>query len=362
MWHSPMAFGELKTFTKLTITIALILIVFLLVFSYFLAMFLGPVLLFSPEGLTISREYHSLPILLFVIIGFYTPFSLNVGLVFLLLWGVFVICFVAAWKFRESFHGVIEKRFSRSMKKLFNNWLFAMPIVTSMTLIAVVAIQSFQEALGFPTGEVSLPSNLFNAFFDLSYHVLIEEIGFRVTPIGAFLIIYLFWVGRKKVATLSWGQRLKLFLMAPLHPDKAKKMVDVKTVSEFGVRGGISLGEWFMILFTSIAFGLAHYLSGGGWGVGKITSASMVGFAMGLTYLLYGVQAPILIHWFFNYYDYAYYFASQLYTPVLITFILTDSVAAILGILGWLAVMVLGLHKMFRAIAKKVKSQLTPLP
>jgi len=357
-----MAVSEQKTFTQLALTIALILIVIFLVSSYFLAIFLGPALMFSPEGLTASNEHVHLPILLFIIIGFYTPIALNVGLVFLFLWGVFAVCFIAAWKFRENFHGVIEKGFSRPVKKLFDNWLFAMPIITSMMLIAVIAIHSFQEAHGVPTGELPLPSNRFEALFELSYAALIEEIGFRVTPIGAFLIVYLFWVGRKNAVTLSLGERLKLFFTAPLFPDEAKKMVGVRTVGDFGVRSGISLGEWVMVLFTSIIFGLAHYLSGGGWEFGKITSASVVGLAMGLTYLLYGVQAPILLHWFFNYYNYAYYFASELYTPVLITFILVNSITLTLGILGWLAVTILGLRKMFRAITKRDKSQLTPLP
>ncbi|MFQ5999830.1 MAG: hypothetical protein ACE5J6_03535 [Candidatus Bathyarchaeia archaeon] len=359
-----MAFNELKTFIKLTLAIALILIVLPLVFSYFLAMFLGPVLLFSPEGLTISSEHRRLPILLFVIIGFYTPVALNIGLVFLLLWGVFVICFVAAWKLRESFHGVIEKRFPHPMKKLFDNWLFAMPVVTSMMLTAVIAIHSFQEAHGVPTGKVPLPKNHFEALFELSYAALIEEIGFRLTPIGAFLIVYLFWVGRKNVATLSWGERLKLFLTAPLYPEKAKKMVGVKTVSDFGVRGGISLGEWIMVFFTSTIFGLAHYLSSGGWEIGKVTSASIVGLAMGLTYLLYGFQAPILLHWFFNYY--LQFFNPQLalefYPSLFLAFFLVEPLILILGEFGWLFFIILGLHKMFRALTKRVKSRLTQLP
>jgi len=359
-----MALSELKTFIKLTLAIALILIVLLLVSSYFLAMFLGPVLFFSPDGLTVSREYHPLPILLFVIIGFYTPVALNIGRVFLFLWSVFAVCLIAAWKFRESFHGVIEKGFSRPTKKLFDNWLFAMPIVTSMMLTAVVAIHSFQEAHGIPTGEVSLPSNLFKAFFELSYAALIEEIGFRVTPIGAFLIIYLFWVGRSNLATPSLRQRLKLFLTAPLYPDEAKKMVGVKTVSDFGVRGGISLGEWFMIFFTSIVFGLAHYLFGGGWEVGKVTSASVVGLAMGLTYLLYGVQAPILLHWFFNYYlrFFDSQFALKFYPSLFPAFLLMEPMILILGVFGWFSFMILGLNKMFKVVAKRVKSLLAPLP
>jgi hypothetical protein len=365
-----MASSELKTFTKLALTIALIIIVLLLISSYFLAMFLGPALLFSPEGLTASSQNRPLPILLFTIIGFYTPIALNFGLVFLFLWGVFAVCFIAAWKFRENFHVVIEKGFSRSIKKLFNNHLFAMPIITSMMLIAVIAIESFQEAHGVPTGNISLPSNRFESLFELSYAALIEEIGFRVIPIGAFLIIYVFWAGRKNAVTLSLGQRLKLFFIAPLFPDEAKKTVGVKAVSDFGIRGGISLGEWIMVFFTSIIFGLAHYVAGGGWEIGKVTSASVVGLAMGLTYLLYGVQAPILLHWFFNYYNYAYLFASELYTPVLITFVLIDFATTILGKLGWLAVIILGSYKVFRvivkrvirAISKEVESQVTPLP
>jgi hypothetical protein len=357
-----MAFSELKSFAKLALTVALIITVLLLVSSYFFAMFLGPTLLFSPDGLTASNKNQPLPILLFVIIGFYTPFTLNVGLVFLFLWGVFAFCFVAAWRFREEFHEVIKKGFSRPIKKLFDNWLFAMPIITGMLLTAVIAIHSFQEAHGVPTGDIPLPSNSFKALFELSYAALIEEIGFRVTPIGAYVVIYLFWVGSKNVMKLSLGHRLKLLFAAPLFPDEAKKIVGVKNVSDFGVRGGISVGEWIMVFFTSIVFGLAHYLSGGGWEIGKATSASVVGFAMGLTYLLYGVQASVLLHWFFNYYYYAYYFASELYTSVLVTYVLVDFITIILGVLGWLAVMILGAYKMFGAVAKRVESKSAPLP
>ncbi len=358
-----MAFSELKTFTKLTLTIALIITVLLLVSSYFLAMFLGPTLFFfTPEGLDSSALYvPELPIWIFTIVGFVVPVWLNVGLFFLLLWGVFAICLVAAWKFRESLQEVIRKSFSRPMKKLFDNCLFALPIIVSMTFVAVIAITKLQEAGGVPTGGASLPPNPFEAFFWLSYAALTEEIGFRLIPIGGFLIIYLFWVGRKNAVTLSWGQRLKLFLAAPLFPDEAKKMVGVIGVSDFGVRSGISLGEWVMVFFTSIVFGLAHYLSGGDWEIGKITSASVVGLAMGLTYLLYGVQAPILLHWFFNHYLWFFdpreqgglQFVSRLYPNLPFALALTELAIIILGILGWLAVIILESRKMFRAGAKK---------
>jgi len=358
-----MTFSELKTFIKLAFTIILILIVLLLVSSYFLAMFLGPALFFfTPEGLNYCVLYErGLPFWIFTVVGFGVPLWLNTGLFFLLLWGVFAICLVAAWQSRENLREAIRESFSRSIKKLFNNCLFAMPIINSMMLMAVIAIQSLQEASGVPTGEPSLPENPFRVFLLLSWSSLFEEIGFRVIPIGAFLIIYLLWVGRKNAVTLSWGQHLKLFLTAPLFPDKAKKMVNGRTVSDFGVRGGISLGEWIMVFFTSIVFGLAHYLLGGGWEIGKITSASVVGLAMGLTYLLYGVQAPILLHWFFNHYLWFFdpskqgglQFVSELYPTLPLAFALTELAIIILGVLGWLAVMILGLHKMFRVTVKK---------
>jgi hypothetical protein len=355
--------SEPKMLIKLTLATALIIIVLLLLSSYFLAMFLGPTLFFfTPEGLNSSILYERrLPIWLFTLVGFGVPVGLNIGLFFLLLWGVFAICLVAAWKSRESLHEVIRKSFSHPMKKLFDNCLFAMPITSSMMLITVIVIQSIQEAGGVPTGESPLPENPFRAFFLLSWASLFEEVGFRVIPIGAFLIIYFFWAGRKNAVKLSWGQRLKLFFMAPLFPDEAKKMVGVRTVGDFGVKGGISLGEWIMVFFTSIVFGLAHYL--GGWEIGKITSASMVGLAMGLTYLLYGVQAPILLHWFFNHYLWFFnpskegglQFVSKFYPNMLPLFDLIAFIIPILGVLGLLAFAILGLRKMFEAIMKRVR-------
>jgi len=164
---------------------------------------------------------------------------------------------------------------------------------------------------------------------------VLEEISFRISTIGIFLIAYLFLVGGKKLATLSGGQALKVALLIPLYPDKAKKLLGVKTVSEFGLKG-ISLGEWIMVIITSLVFGLVHYIFG--WGPGKITTATLDGFAFGLAYLFYGIQAPILLHWFFNYYWYGFSLALDVYpnsfSLILIIF-LVEIVTLIIGVLGW---------------------------
>jgi membrane protease YdiL (CAAX protease family) len=100
---------------------------------------------------------------------------------------------------------------------------------------------------------------------------------------------------------------------APLFPEKAKNMVGAKTVGEHGFRAGISLSEWGMVIFTSIIFGLGHFLLGGGWEIGKTTSATLAGLILALSYLAYGAQASIIIHWFFNAYMETYFLLAEIY-------------------------------------------------
>ena len=346
---------DMKMVFKTLFVAPLIILVLFLVSSYFLAMPLGLTLFFfTPNGTTVGEQYYYFRMELFMVYDFYLPVALNAGQVFLFLWGVFLICFVAAWRFRENLHEVIRKGFSRPLSKLFNNNLLAMPIISSMLLIAVVAIHSFQESYGVPTG--SLPEmDPFELLLSLTYSSLIEEISFRISAIGVFLIAYLFWMGRDRVATWSGGQALKVALLIPLYPEKAKRLLGVKTVSEFGIRG-ISLTEWIMIIITSLAFGLIHWLSG--WGPGKITTVTLQASAFGLAYLIYGAQASILLHWFFNYYWYSYVLALDFYPTVLPIVFLIDLVTLILGVVGWsMFAVLLGVW-----VHRRWKGGVAPLP
>jgi len=202
-----------------------------------------------------------------------------------------------------------------------------------MLLTAVITISSFQESVGIPTGSPPEWESRFETFFiGGTLLALVEEIGFRISTIGVFLIAYLFLVKRKTVASWSVGHALKVTFLIPLFPDKAKKSLGVKTVSEFGIRG-ISLAEWIMIIITSSVFGWVHV--GHPWGLGKFTTATLVGLAFGLAYLLYGAQAPILLHWFFNYYGYSYNLALDFYSIASPIVFIMYFVILILGILGW---------------------------
>jgi len=331
---------------KRTFKASMIAFVLILVVSYFLAMLLGlELFFFTLEGHALSIRAYPLPVLLFLLFQVETPPVLNLGLVFFFVWSVYILCFGIAWFWRESFHKVVGNAFLRPVSRLFNNFLFALPILASMLLLAVIGIHYFQEsALGVPTGEPALPENPFETFFLLAYSPLIEEIGFRLSPLGLFLIVYVFWAGRKVVAQLSSKHLLKLFLVAPIYPEEAKRMVGLKNVDANGFRG-ISICEWIMVLTTSLIFGLAHLLSPIGWDVGKVTSTFMVGFVWGLAYLVYGFQAPILLHWYTNYYFYTYELASDLYPSTFSIEVLISFLTIIVGILGLLALLAMGLSR-----------------
>ena len=125
-------------------------------------------------------------------------------------------------------------------------------------------------------------------------------------------------------------------------------MVGTQSISENGVLHGISIEEWGMLVFTSIVFGLAHFNPGVSWELGKISSASIAGFAIGFSYLLYGAQASIITHWFFNVYTYVFTILSGFYPPVESFANAVVFISIFVGLLGWLTIIALGIKKLLR--------------
>jgi len=346
------------------LAVTIIVISCFFVFTYLLTAVVGPLaFFFTPEGVETSVKplKNGLLVWFFVVIFFYIPVMPNVGEVFLFLAGVFFFCLLTAWWFRESFHNAIRKGSSRPAHENFNNFLAAMPIITCMLFIAVLAITSLQSAVGVPTTppremEEQLP---FIQFFEVSYAVLVEEIGFRLSPIGLFLIIRMFIARAQNRIALSRWRRLKLFFASFLYPEGAKKMVGLKTVSEFGIRGGISDNEWGMILATSCAWGLAHYLFG--WSIGKVTPVIAIGLVSGLIYIAYGAYAPILLHWFFNYYFWVLGSSLDYYPYLLPISAIAIILMFVVGIGGWIIFAIVGVKRVVGKFRAKPSMPL-PLP
>ena len=125
-------------------------------------------------------------------------------------------------------------------------------------------------------------------------------------------------------------------------------MVGLKNVSDFGILRGITKGEWIMVIVTSFFFGLAHYFSGSGWELGKITTAFIDGLALSLVYLIYGVYAPILLHWFRNYYFQVYSIASDVFPAFTPFYDLVVFLTLTFGLIALVIIAILGLKRIFR--------------
>jgi membrane protease YdiL (CAAX protease family) len=345
------------------VLIMLVLTVFITVASYFFVLLMGyGFIFFTPQGSVLGMESRNFPILVFFLIGFYTPL-LYVGSVFSFIWLIFVVCFIAAWKWRESFHTVVAESFSRRWRDLFRNFLFIMPLISSMVLVAVSAIISIQDFFGIPTGQVSFPSGtpIQEVFLNVAYAPIIEELGFRLIPIGLFTLFHVLLAGRNVS-----GHRFNLLVTSFLYPEQAKRTAGLRNVRDHGIQAGISVGEWAMIIITSVIFGLAHVISGIGWQVGKVTSVFVQAIFFAITYLAYGFEAPILLHWFFNYY--VFFFDPDIVTkffpgtaPILSVI---EFIIIVIGVFGWAAFAVTGVRRL-RArtkIKQEVNRQQFTLP
>jgi len=282
--------------------------------SYFVSMAIGPVLFYaSPQGLdAASRVVAELPLSLVMIANFSIPIGAHVGVLFLAIWLLYVTAFVLAWRDAPSFPTSIRSVVPRvSMAR--SNYLVVLPQLSTIVLVAVVLLQTLQESAGVQTGGISFENPVLG-FLSVSYAPFVEELSYRITTIGLLDGLHFVWKTRQHTQYQGIRGAVHLLAIGMWEPDGAKEKLGLRTIRNNGVRG-ISRLEWLTLAVTSGAFGVAHYLYGGGWEIGKISTAMISGLALGFVYLRYGAYAPILLHWFFNYYFGAFDLASQLKMP-----------------------------------------------
>jgi len=244
---------------------------------------------------------------------------------------------------------------------MFNNFLFIMPLLSSMLLVAVTVIIYLQSFAGIPTGTVQPePGESAQEFFLLlAYAPITEELGFRLVPIGIFTAIL---VLSARMKTRVNG--VKLFLVSFIYPEGAKRMAGLPNVTDQGFWHGISRGEWVMILIASSIFAYAHVASGIGWEIGKVSSVFVQALFFGVVYIAYGFGAPILMHWFFNYYLYFFdpdvlsaWFPST--APVLST---AELVILTLGTGGWVVLVLTAVRRRRNRMKSKEVVPVPPAP
>ena len=316
---------------KHPLQLILLICVFALLALYFFSMPLA-LELFLFEDL--STEYS--PSYSIRVQFFHIHTEVALGFIFIFLASLYILCFVLAWKQKTEFHKVLENFFAKSVGAYMKSSLFALPVLSSLTYIAVDSIHTLQKSHGIPIGKPPLPEDPLLAFFGLCLSPLAEEITYRILPLGVFLAVRLLTLAKDQESLMAGKNRLKVCLTAFVSPEDAKRELGLKTIEESGFRKGISRDEWVMILFTTVFFALSHYFFTSTWDVGKIASTFVQGLIWGLAYLTYGIQAPILLHWFFNLYLYTYALAAIVHPNLSSLSFLSGKLTSGLGVLGFL--------------------------
>lgn len=202
--------------------------------------------------------------------------------------------------------------------------------IMSLTLIIIIIIEGVQERTGIPTGELESP-NEFLRYISALIAPLIEEIGFRVSIIGVVAILFFILTYRGKIT-------IRNILALVWRPYNGYEKTGVK---------GFIATLYIVMAIAAFIFGILHYISGGGWGIGKVTTATVAGIALGYLYIRHGFHSAVLGHSFFNVYLLSMYYLDRIggfismaiegiYTMVLVlsalyTFYIILSVSKFLG-------------------------------
>lgn len=293
-----------SSLTALGRTLALILVLFS-VASYLISLALGPIMFFSTsDGLTAAAQrIHVFLFDVFMIVVFPIPTNLSLGAFFIGIWAIFIACVLAAWVERENFVSSVKGALSKPIKLAKTSFLYVMPLVASALVIATVIISMFQETQGVQTGSIDFgTTNPYVILAELSFAPIQEEFAFRITSIGIPLAIILLILYRKDQRISGGKNKVKLFFLTMLSPERGKASMGYSNIGANGFPRGVSAAEWALIVLTSVVFGLAHFLSGGGWEIGKVSTAFLAGLVFAIMYVAYGAYASILLHWYFNYY------------------------------------------------------------
>jgi hypothetical protein len=150
--------------------------------------------------------------------------------------------------------------------------------VGSLFYLLSIILIGVQSTLGEPV-KSSLPdSNGTLFYYQLIYAPFVEELEFRIIPIGLYL---LFRYSIEKRSFRIW----EIFLFPG------------KLLTRFGRK--MDRIDWGVVILTSGLFGYAHYVYGD-WSATKIPQAALVGVALALGFMLFGPFVDIPIHFLFD--------------------------------------------------------------
>ncbi len=238
--------------------------------------------------------------------------GISLGDAFGALWVLYLVLFVIALNGPLSSVTEMIRGTKNHARSISRNEAVSIVVAFSSVYLLSTLIELVQQSYGVRSG--SLPeTNPLVAFVTVSLAPLTEEIGFRVSTVGFFAF-----------AVVSSRAGLRMGMRALWHPQKY-----LRPLSKGGWQNVRTL--YSIAVVSGLFFGFAHLLYGGGWEIGKVSTASLAGITLGVMYIRFGIPAAILMHWSFNYFRSAYFYFGDISSGFNLTSVV-DIVVLIAGV------------------------------
>ena len=210
------------------------------------------------------------------------PFNISLSILMAVLTFLYIVLFS---------YLILESRRTGS-KRIFRNPSSYVGAFIPFLLLISLVIELLEESLGVKIGGSSITSAFTSApyttYLSLIYAPFVEELGFRIIPLGLLIFCEALYISRKsnlRERTSSGRMLAYSFLL----PGRLRRNMGIKMGS----------AEIAGILITSALFGYAHYYFGA-WDPGKIAQAAFVGAFLAIGFIEFGPYVDIIMHWFFN--------------------------------------------------------------
>ena len=222
-------------------------------------------------------------------LGYLTPFDIEIGDVFIVLWSIYAILFtIAMFGPDKGFLKALSANLSHEKLETKSNYMITITKWFSILILMSIIIDFIQQGFGIVTVPPSVDNNLAQ-FLYVSLSPIVEEIGFRVILIGLPLFVF-----------YSHKLSIKHFFKSIWNPNRNLHIYDFRKTL-------------FLIVLVGIFFGLAHIMTGEPWSEGKFAQATVSGIILGWLYFRFGLITAILVHWGTNYFIFSYAnFVSQI--------------------------------------------------
>jgi hypothetical protein len=275
-------------------------IVILTLLMLILSIPFGAYAILSPH-LSTKYSYNSMVSFIPIYIGLFTvnlPVTPTVGELLFTLTGLYAVLLAVAAAQGGGFVRAIKSSAREGMGAFLRNPLTATIMILGATLLATTVLDLLQTSVGVQTGGLS--GDAYSILYTLTLAPLIEEVGFRFFLIGVPLVVVMF---------LMRGQ-LGRMAKSLWRPSAAWEGIGAQDPGAAAVPF-LKLLTYFLMVLSSVMFGLAHYLSGSGWDIGKVSEAALDGFALAYLYFRYGLHASIIFHWIVDFASNAFAFYGQ---------------------------------------------------